>query len=59
VAVLPDEDVLRLQVSVDHSKHVQVLQRKKHFGGVEPAELIRSDTSEHSRMIFWCNPTII
>jgi hypothetical protein len=31
VAILSHEDVLCLQVSVDHPNHVQVLQRKEHF----------------------------
>ncbi|URE48895.1 hypothetical protein MUK42_25748 [Musa troglodytarum] len=37
VAVVPHEHVLRLQVSVDHAHHVEVLQRQEDLGGVKPA----------------------
>uniref|UniRef100_J3KY12 Uncharacterized protein n=1 Tax=Oryza brachyantha TaxID=4533 RepID=J3KY12_ORYBR len=40
VTVVPDQHVLRLQVSVHNAKHVQVLQRKQHLRGVKPCSLL-------------------
>ncbi|CAH9096080.1 unnamed protein product [Cuscuta europaea] len=35
MAVVPDEDVFRLQVSVDNTQRVKILQCDEHLGGVE------------------------
>jgi hypothetical protein len=59
VAFLPDEHVLGLEVPVHHAQHVQVLQRKQDFRGVEPACSQRFDqkfhthTHTHTKMTFF------
>jgi hypothetical protein len=57
VAFLPDEHVLGFEVSVHHAQHVQVLQRKQDFRGVEPACSQRFDqkfhTHKHTKMTFF------